>query len=271
MIRFSRWKQFVISSALLMPLLCWQIGFSANSFNAPEIGGRSGGSFRAHPDDSPGLRKADDTLRKQTDESASINSGSTDEEFNRLIVPFLKQHCYQCHSAEEREADRRFDLLEFPLADENALIEFQDVLDQLNLGEMPPSSQPQPDVAEATKVIRWLTVEISKFQNLRKGTGGETVLRRLNRREYVNTVSDLLHLNTNSFDPTVGFPADQKIDHLDNQGHALVTSGFLLDEYLEAADKIIEKALPGLVKPEIQEWRFAGGFQQGEFTGFVTD
>ncbi len=271
MIRCSRWKQFVISSALLMPLLCWQIGFSANSFNAPEIGGRSGGSFRAHPGDSPGLRKADDTLRKQTDESASINSGSTDEAFNRLIVPFLKQHCYQCHSAEEREADRRFDLLEFPLADENALIEFQDVLDQLNLGEMPPSSQPQPDVAEATKVIRWLTVEISKFQNLRKGTGGETVLRRLNRREYVNTVSDLLHLNTNSFDPTVGFPADQKIDHLDNQGHALVTSGFLLDEYLEAADKIMEKALPGLVKPEIQEWRFAGGFQQGEFTGFVTD
>jgi hypothetical protein len=130
----------------------------------------------------------------------------------------------------------------------DALIEFQDVLDQLNLGEMPPNSEPQPDVAETTQVIGWLTAEIAKFQNTRQGTGGETVLRRLNRREYVNTVSDLLHLNTISFDPAVGFPADQKIDHLDNQGHALVTSGFLLDKYLEAADKIMEKALPGLVE-----------------------
>ncbi len=271
MILFCRWKQGVIAVALLMPLLFWQIGLSASNFSDPEIGSKSGVRPSSNSGDSSVVGKSDENFPNQMFEDESLISGSTDDQFNRLIVPFLKQHCYKCHGSKEREADRRFDLLEFPLADDDALIEFQDVLDQLNLGEMPPNSEPQPDVAETTQVIGWLTAEIAKFQNLRQGTGGETVLRRLNRREYVNTVSDLLRLNTTGFDPTVGFPADQKIDHLDNQGHALVTSGFLLDKYLEAADKIMEKALPGLVKPEVQEWSFAGGFQQGEFTGFVTD
>ena len=59
--------------------------------------------------------------------------------------------------------------------------------------------------------------------------------------------------------------------HLDNQGHALVTSGFLLDKYLDAADMVVEKALPSLKKPNIQEWIQNDGFEQGEFTRFMRE
>ena len=55
-------------------------------------------------------------------------------------------------------------------------------------------------------------------------TGGHTVLRRLNRREYINTVGDLLGINMLMFDPTSRFPRDQMVDHMDNIGDALALS-----------------------------------------------
>lgn len=267
MIRCQLKRLGVIAVAILVTV---GFGFVASESIGFEDKDKNSVGLRGQHDVILGAGELEENSGAEPDRRAAINSQSRDDQFKSLIVPFLKKHCYKCHGSEESEGDRRFDLLDFPLTDDNALIELQDVLDQLNLGEMPPLSEPQPDVAEASKVIRWLTAEIAEFQNQRKGTGGETVLRRINRREYVNTISDLFHLNTTSFDPTIGFPADQKVDHLDNQGQALVTSGFLLDQYLGAADIIVEKALPSLVKPEIQEWSFEDGFQQGEFTGFVT-
>ena len=73
-------------------------------------------------------------------------------------------------------------------------------------------------------------------------TGGDAVLRRLNRREYLNTISDLFAVNMGAFDPTATFPRDQTAEHMDNLGDVLRTSGYLLDEYIEAADAIVEKA-----------------------------
>ena len=271
MIRPNKRLQIVIGVSIVIALVSWQIGFGALSFDSLGAEDGGGGRFQIGSGNSFVELNNRAESRNQSKNVDSIEAAKSDEEFKDVIVPFLKQHCYQCHSATEREADRRFDLLKFPFPDDNALIDFQDVLDQLNLGEMPPPSEKQPDAGDVAKVIDWLTAEIEKFQQQREGTGGETVLRRLNRREYVNTISDLLNLDTTSFDPTVGFPADQKIEHFDNQGQALVTSGFLLDQYLKSADKIMAKALPALVKPERQEWRFRGGFQQGEFTGFITD
>lgn len=270
MIRLDLRLQLVIVLSIVNGLVSLHIGFGAfclDSFGAEDGGGRvRAGAVISLVESNSGAAS-----NSQPKNISPIETDRNDEEFNDVIVPFLRKYCYQCHGATEREADRRFDLLKFPLSDDNALIDFQDVLDQLNLGEMPPPGEKQPDPSEAAKVVDWLTAEIANFQKQRQGTGGETVLRRLNRREYANTVSDLLHLNTSSFDPTVGFPEDQKIEHFDNQGHALVTSGFLLDQYLKSADEIMAKALPGLVKPERQEWKFRGGFQQGEFTGFITD
>ena len=190
--------------------------------------------------------------------------------FDSTITPFLQNHCFKCHGPEKQKADRRYDQLTHPIQNDEDLLLFQDILDQLNLGEMPPEEEPRPDPSEVKKVVAWLTSAIAEAQAKRENTGGETVLRRLNRREYLHTVSDLFHLNTDSFDPTEGFPSDKEIHHLDNQGHALITSGFLLDQYLRAADLVVEKALPSLNKPVSREWIQNGNFEQGEFTGFMT-
>lgn len=64
------------------------------------------------------------------------------------------------------------------------------------------------------------------------------------------------------FDPTTKFPRDQTVDHLDNVGSELVTSGYLLQQYLAAAEQVIDKALYPLKKPPVQTWTFKDGFRQ---------
>ncbi|MEO0416331.1 MAG: DUF1592 domain-containing protein, partial [Verrucomicrobiota bacterium] len=145
------------------------------------------------------------------------------------------------------------------------------MLDLINLAEMPPEDEPQPSDEQQAATVAWLTAAIDKFQTESNSTGGETILRRLNRREYRHTIEDLFSLDMSGFDPTSNFPSDEEDHHLDNQGHALVTSGFLLSQYLEAADQVVEKAIVPLEKPKPQVWKFNDNFRQGEFNGFITD
>ena len=135
-------------------------------------------------------------------------------------------------------------------------------LDQLNLGDMPPMDARQPKDDERRKAIDSLTIRIQRHHASRRSRSAHTVLRRLNAREYRNTIRDLLKLNVQMFDPTKTFPKDETAEHLDNQGETLVTSGYLLAQYLNAADIAVEKALLPLEKPETRTWRFRDGFRQ---------
>ena len=182
--------------------------------------------------------------------------------FLQTVKPFFSTYCTKCHGAEEQKGERRFDRLSTEVADDDALVDMQDALDLLNLGEMPPVDAPQPTDEERLEVIGWLTGRIDQYHREQQLPRSETVLRRLNAREYRNTVRDLLQLNMTMFDPTAGFPRDQTTDHLDNVGSSLVTSGHLLQRYMDAADKIVNKAAFPIEKPAVQTWIFEDGFQQ---------
>jgi hypothetical protein len=179
------------------------------------------------------------------------------------IRPFLTTYCTSCHGETKQKGDRRFDALTGEIEGDATLVDYQDMLDQLNLGEMPPPKEKkQPTADERRRVVAWLTGRIQQFQASRQKPAGQTVLRRLNAREYKNTIRDLLHLNMTMFDPTVGFPGDAQTEHLDNIGESLVTSGPLLQRYLAAADRIIEKVMAPAERPPVQTWEFHDGFRQ---------
>jgi cytochrome c553 len=182
--------------------------------------------------------------------------------FENSVKPLLATYCVNCHGMAKQKGDRRFDQLTGEIPDDSTLVDFQDMLDQLNLGEMPPNNARQPTKEERQKAIAWLTSKIEQFHRDHKQAHGETVLRRLNAREYRNTIRDLLHLNMSMFDPTAGFPRDQTTGHLDNVGESLVTSGHLLQRYLAAADRAIDKVLTPVQKPAVQTWAFRGNFRQ---------
>lgn len=177
------------------------------------------------------------------------------------VQHFLKTYCIDCHGAAKQKGDRRFDQLELPAAKVDTLIELKDILDQLNLGDMPPKKSKQPSTDELKSFIEQATQALTEGREKLASTGGSTVLRRLNRREYIYTIGDLFGLNMAAFDPTTQFPRDQTVENMENLGDVLQTSGYLLDQYLDAADVIVEKvfALQELT-PE-NEWHFNGNFQ----------
>lgn len=182
--------------------------------------------------------------------------------FEKTVKPFLTKYCVGCHGTKQQKGERRFDRLNGEIGDSNSLAGYQDILDLLNLGEMPPAKAPQPNDQERRAVVRWLTERIQAWHREHKSGSRRAALRRLNSREYRNTVRDLLHLNMTMFDPTTKFPRDQTVEHLDNVGSELVTSGYLLQQYLAAAEQVIDKALYPIEKPPVQTWAFKDGFRQ---------
>ncbi len=181
----------------------------------------------------------------------------------KTLRSFFSTYCQECHGPDQQKAERRFDTLSLPVANADTLTDLQDVIDQLNLGEMPPAKAKQhPQPEKVREIVALLTQLVSDGHARLSSTGGQTVLRRLNRREYINTVGDLLGLNMLMFDPTTKFPRDQMVGHMDNVGDALKTSGYLLAQYLDAADQVVEKAFNQTERPREQTWRFTDDFRQ---------
>ncbi len=194
---------------------------------------------------------------------------------------FLRTYCIDCHSVDDPSGEREFETLDLGKDHFDTQLRLQEIVDQMTLGAMPPEDGDQPSTKDRLSAIKQLTQLLSDMREHATSTGGQTVLRRLTRREYRNTVSDLLGIDMTLFDPTLEFPAENLSNHFDNFGDALVTSGYLLEKYLDAADRCIEKALPEALSKSTeklalakqapsspQQWVFNNNFeQQSELNG----
>ena len=167
---------------------------------------------------------------------------------------FLKNYCFKCHGSEKQEAHRRFDQLPPPITKLEELESWQEILDQLNLGDMPPEKEKQPAKTEVLAVIKSITESIAEAHPRLAGKGQHTALRRMNSWEYRHTIGDLLGLNISAWNPAENFPPEVKVDGFDNIGAGLVTSGLLLNHYLSAAAQAIERATHFGPRPEIKTY-----------------
>ena len=173
-------------------------------------------------------------------------------EAHKSIKDFLHEHCIECHGYGDQSGDRRFDQLQFDFTQPQEGELLQEVLDQLNLGQMPPEDEAQPSPDELQNIVSVLTQTLAEArEQARSHSTGRVVLRRLNRTEYLKTVRDLFRLNMTDFDPTVAFPADDSVEGFDNIGEGLLTSDFLLSQYLNAAEEIVDKAIRPGPQPKI--------------------
>lgn len=159
---------------------------------------------------------------------------------------FLNTYCVSCHGEKVQAANRRFD--RGPLAPADLLA----VSRRVESGTMPPQKSPQPSPAERQAFLSAVASQAP----------AKVTLRRMNRREYRNTIGDLLQMDMDQFDPTSRFPRDQQFAHMDNIGDTLITSGYLLEQYLDAADAVIRKALPAQPPPPPKTWIFKDKFEQ---------
>lgn len=193
--------------------------------------------------------------------------------FDSKVKGFLDNYCIRCHGPDEEKGDRTFHQLvtkfgqnqiRINLKDKQKTNLLHDILDQLNLGEMPPQKEgvAQPKTEEIRKTISWLTKVLLKLE--KKESPNETVLRRLNRREYHNSITDLLGLNSLPFDFTENFPKDDEFHGFTNLGSELNLSDQHFDAYLEAADRYLRMAFrfdsplpPRTIRIRPQDWGYS--------------
>lgn len=178
------------------------------------------------------------------------------------VQSFMKKYCIDCHGTADPSGDREFQTLNLSSNQLDTQLKLQEIIDQITLGAMPPEDSQQPSSEDRLDAINQATELLSFMREQSTSTGGKSVLRRLSRREYRNTVRDLLAIDMSMFDPTLEFPADNLSKHADNFGDTLVTSGYLLEKYLDAADLCVEKAFALSKPPEMHEWTFNKGFAQ---------
>ena len=167
---------------------------------------------------------------------------AADHDFDPHV--FLKTYCHKCHGQKTQKGDHRFDTLRADRMEAKDVGTWQNILDVLHLGEMPPKKDgiKQPTDNEVRGIVGHLEKELAAAYAAANSTGGQTVYRRLNRFEYRNTIRDLLGIKTAYIDPTESFLPDEEEEGLDNIGRTLVTSDYFLQQAMLAAEKMIQRA-----------------------------
>jgi hypothetical protein len=155
------------------------------------------------------------------------------------LEPFLKTYCFHCHSPEKQKGQVRFDNISWEITNNDNAQRWQDVLDQLNGGDMPPEEEKQPSSEELAKTLDTLTGAVLEARHRLTDHGGEIKMRRLNRREYIATVEDLFGFQI--LPHTI--PEDGDIASFDTVGADQFFTSSHFEKYLELGRKVAKEAL----------------------------
>lgn len=156
---------------------------------------------------------------------------------------FLVDYCLNCHDDIELKGDLSLDFVEIDWSDPQASNVWGKVYEMLEKGEMPPEKKTQPTPAERQEMLSWLDTTLSKHD-----PPGGTVLRRLNREEYENTIREVLGI---PFKAPESFPADMEFHGFDNIGEGLVLSPPLMAQYFAIATTAADLVIPPQKKEEV--------------------
>lgn len=169
-----------------------------------------------------------------------INLSVAHESFKK-ITPLLNQYCVSCHNEKKRKGNFSFDKLNQDIVKGRHAQYWQEVLDKINLGEMPPENKKQLTDGERRLLVDTLTDELRKARLHRKGSSANT-MRRMTKEQYENTISDLLGI------PVTDYADDLPEDGLSpngfkNNSSLLNMSTLHLQMYMNAARKALDKAV----------------------------
>ncbi len=160
--------------------------------------------------------------------------------FEPTIQAFFAAHCYDCHDAQQNAGNLNLEAYGTTTAVIQQRDQWEQVLQKLRTGEMPPKGMPRPKEAELQMVMRWLEKLFEQADQQAKPDPGRVTARRLNRTEYANTIRDLLAVD---FRATQEFPVDDSGGGFDNIGDVLTISPVLMGKYMDAAERIAARAI----------------------------
>ncbi|MCA8994669.1 MAG: DUF1592 domain-containing protein, partial [Planctomycetaceae bacterium] len=183
---------------------------------------------------------------------------------------FLDKHCLRCHGPERVERDLRIDTLsrDFQSGGDGHL--WAELVERINSGEMPPKDEPQPTEDEIAKVVEQIDARIREGRAARMAARPPVAHYRLSRKEYQNTVYDLLGVR---YDPTM--PGELNADTLwqgyERIGSQLSLSPSHVERYYRAAEIVLARAFPETpletktIRKTAADIRYSGGTRQQEY------
>jgi len=158
-------------------------------------------------------------------------------EWKRELLPFLELHCYDCHGDGAKKGGLAMDQLSFDLEDPATFVTWERIYDRATSGEMPPKKiVERPTASELAFFSKQLGPPLGNAHSKEKGT----VLRRLNRQEYENTLNDLMGTNLRLGSH---LPEDGRSHEFDNVGESLNLSMEHLKQYIHAAGLVFDQVV----------------------------
>src|SRR6476659_179034 len=182
---------------------------------------------------------------------------------------FLEKHCVRCHGPTKVEGDVRIDKFSRDFKAGADTHHWGEVLDRINSGQMPPKAEPKPTQAEIATFVTSLDSRLKEGRAARRAARSAVAHYRLSRKEYQNTVYDLLGVR---YDPAK--PGELNEDTLwhgfERIGSELSLSPSHVDRYYRAAEIVLDRAYPVTssesrkVRKTAVELRYNGGKTQQE-------
>lgn len=179
-------------------------------------------------------------------------------DFAKDVAPLVHRYCGKCHG----ETKPKGGVALTAFADDASVLKkravWESVADNLRSGDMPPPGKPRPSAAELDKINAWLDAVVFQLDCNGPRDPGRVTIHRLNRAEYNNTIRDLMGVD---FQPADDFPQDDVGYGFDNIGDVLSLPPLLMEKYLAAAEKIVEKTF---ASPEARKRLFVVTTQNEE-------
>ncbi len=166
----------------------------------------------------------------------------------------LDKYCVTCHNGQAKTAGLMLDQADLSniFSGVPGAETWEKVIRRLRAGSMPPPGNPRPGPSESAALIQALETPLDRAAEANPNPG-RFLLHRLNRTEYANSIRDLLGL---SVDVSTLLPPDDESYGFDNIADVLGVSPALLEQYVNASQKIARLAVGDMtVGPSAQTYR----------------
>ena len=169
--------------------------------------------------------------------SALVRAEQPTPQLPEKYFTFFENYCLDCHDADTKKGKVNLEEISFQVTTIEGAELWQKVLNSMNSGEMPPEDKKQPEQHEKADFLDALAQTMVEARLSLSDTGGEITMRRLNRREYQNSIEYLTGVRVDAST----LPADGGGGTFDTVGASQFISSDQIEQYLKLGRGAIDE------------------------------
>ena len=171
--------------------------------------------------------------------AAKVNTSS------KASHSFIEDNCYKCHDEDVQKGDFRLDDLSWDFNSKTSFETWKKIYTAISEGQMPPKKK--PTAASIDEFLNTLHHELVNVEKKLRQISGRSVIRRLTRKEYENTIKDIFGLPY--IDMARFLPEDGNHHGFAKNHDSLDFSAVHLKNYIDAAGALLENSTRPGSKP----------------------